>query len=192
MSLTVSAGRPASPMTIFTMKLAVFHTIFNLIGIIVMLPFVSPMVHFFEAFIKTQKQDVDQPKYLTSVAIEFPDTALQAVRQETVHVYDNAIGIIAGGLSLSRDDCLSARDMTEIAAKRARLPEYDVDAAYEKSVKGIYSAIIAFISRVSFSWQMEQSGSLHWLREANQNIVEVVKDIKHLQPNMAALSEFRQ
>ena len=31
---------------------------------------------------------------------------------------------------------------------------------------------------------MEQSGGLHWLREANQNVVEVVKDIKHLQVNM--------
>ncbi len=168
----------------YTLKLAVFHTIFNLIGIVVMLPFVNRLVIFFEAFIKTQQQDIDEPKYLTDAAVEFPDTALQAVRQETVHVYDNAIGIIAAGLGFTKDDVLSERDIAQIARQQSRFVEYDVDVAYEKSVKGIYSAIIAFISKVSFSWQMEQSGGLHWLREANQNIVEVVKDIKHLQVNM--------
>ncbi len=31
---------------------------------------------------------------------------------------------------------------------------------------------------------MEQSGALHWLREANQNIAEAVKDVKHVQRNL--------
>ncbi|MDP7359863.1 MAG: Na/Pi symporter [Pseudomonadales bacterium] len=168
----------------YTLKLAVFHTIFNLIGIVVMLPFINHLVRFFEGFIKAQKQDIDEPKFLNSAAIDFPDTALQAVRQESVHVYDNAMGIIAAGLGFSKEEILSGRDIAEIAKKQTRFPEYDVDVAYERSVKGIYSAIIAFISKVSFSWQMEQSGGLHWLREANQNVVEVVKDIKHLQVNM--------
>ena len=168
----------------YTLKLAVFHTIFNLIGIVVMLPFINHLVRFFEGFIKAQKQDIDEPKFLNSAAIDFPDTALQAVRQESVHVYDNAMGLIAAGLGFSKEEILSGRDIAEIAKKQTRFPEYDVDVAYERSVKGIYSAIIAFISKVSFSWQMEQSGGLHWLREANQNVVEVVKDIKHLQVNM--------
>lgn len=168
----------------YTLKLAVFHTTFNLIGIMVMLPFVNQLVRFFEAVIKTEEKDIDQPKYLTAAAIDFPDTALQAVRQETVHVYDNALGIIAGGLGFTREEVLSNRDITEIAEKQRRVSEYDVDAAYERSIKGIYSGIIAFISKVSFSWQMEQSGSLHWLREANQNIAEAVKDVKHLHANM--------
>jgi phosphate:Na+ symporter len=168
----------------YTLKLAVFHTIFNLIGIVVMLPFINHLVRFFEGFIKAQKQDIDEPKFLNSAAIDFPDTALQAVRQESVHVYDNAMGIIAAGLGFSKEEILSGRDIAEIAKKQTRFPEYDVDVAYERSVKGIYSAIIAFISKVSFSWQMEQSGGLHWLREANQHVVEVVKDIKHLQVNM--------
>ena len=72
-----------------------------------------------------------------------------------------------------------------VAQSQRKLPDFDVDAAYELQVKSLYSAIITFISRAGFSWQDEQSGDIHWLRQANQNMVEAIKASKHLRKNLA-------
>ncbi len=56
--------------------------------------------------------------------------------------------------------------------------------ANRKKVKTLYNAIIAFVSKASFTWEMEQSEALHWFRNATKDMVEALKDVKHMQPNM--------
>ena len=55
---------------------------------------------------------------------------------------------------------------------------------YERHIKGIYSAIVAFISDTTFSRREEQSAELQWLREASTSLVEAVKDTGLLQENL--------
>jgi len=168
----------------YTLKLAVFHTLFNLIGVLVMTPLIKPLVHLLERLIKEKKAEIDRPKYLTDSAIEFPETAAKAVLQESLHVYDNAQSIVIHALGFKKPEVLSTLDLLEIAGAQKKLTKLDIDAAYERSIKGLYSEIIAFISRAGLSWQMEQSADLHHLREANQHVVEAIKDVKHLQKNL--------
>jgi phosphate:Na+ symporter len=168
----------------YTLKLAVFHTLFNLIGVLVMTPLMGPLVALLNRTIKEKKPEIDQPKYLTDAAIDFPETAVKAVLQESLHVYDNAQGILIHALGFRRPEVLSTLNLLELAEAQTKLTRLDIDAAYERSIKGLYSAIVAFISRANFSWQMEQSADLHHLREANQQVVEAIKDVKHLQKNM--------
>ncbi|MBF0255194.1 MAG: Na/Pi cotransporter family protein [Gammaproteobacteria bacterium] len=168
----------------FTMKLAVFHTLFNLVGILVMLPFTNQLVSFLERVIHHERIEIDQPKYLTPSAADFPDTAVQAVRQETEHVYQNAHNIIIHSLGFKRSEVESEEDLLALASSQKHLSKLDIDAAYVRSIKSLYSAIIAFISKVSFTWEEVQAGDLHHLRAANQFIVEAIKDIKHLQKNL--------
>ncbi len=168
----------------YTLKLAVFHTIFNLLGITVMLPFIGMMVTTLEKIIPEKKAEIDQPKYLTGSSAEFPDTAIEALRQESIRVYDAAIRIIIDALGFKKSDVYSEADLVQAASAQMRVHRLDVDSVYERHIKGIYSAIIAFISTTSFSRQDEQSARIHWLREANKNTVEAVKDTKHLQKNL--------
>ena len=74
--------------------------------------------------------------------------------------------------------------------KRPVLP-IDIDAVYERNVKLLYSAIVAFISEAQTRITAEYSEDLYALRTAGRHIVEVVKDIKHLHKNLAvyAVSE---
>ncbi len=167
-----------------TLKLAVFHTIFNLMGILIMLPFINPLVKFLERVLPDKRPDLDQPKYLSDASAEFPDTAIEAVRKETLRVYEAALRIIIGTLGLKPDDLFSSSNLKEIVAEQPSVPAYDVDAEYEKHIKPIYSAIIAFISDTAFSRREEQTSSLQWLRDANRQVVEAVKDTKHLQKNL--------
>ncbi len=168
----------------YTLKLAVFHTLFKLIGILVMTPLIRPLVNLLERAIKEKKSEIDQPKYLTDAAIDFPETAFKAVLQESLHVYDNAQSILIHALGFRRPEVLSTLDLLEVAKAQKKLTMLDIDAAYKRSIKGLYSEIIDFISRVDFSWQITQSADLHHLREANQHVVEAIKDVKHLQKNM--------
>jgi len=170
----------------YTLKLAVFHTLFNTIGVLVMLPLIGRLVSLLEGLFKPKAILVSQPKYLNDATIEFPDTVMEAVRQETLRIWDHTINILAGTFGFERGQICSDTDLAVIAQSQRRLPDFDVDAAYEQQVKSLYSAIITFISRAGFSWQDEQSGDIHWLREANQNMVEAIKASKHLRKNLVA------
>jgi len=172
----------------YTLKLAVFHTIFNLVGVIVMIPFINMMVRWLEKALKEKKSPVEQPIYLTDSALEFADTAVEAVRNETLHLYDNAIEIIAEVIGFTKSEIGSETDLEKFLSKKEKVPKVNIDARYDRNIKGIFSAIIAFISRVRFDWQLEQSGDLHWLRRASRNIVEAIKSTKHLQKNLLKFS----
>jgi len=167
-----------------TLKLAVFHTIFNLIGIVVMLPFINMLVITLERIIPEKKLEIDQPKYLTAASAEFPDTAIEVLRKESMRVYDAALRIIVDVLGFKKSDVLSEADLMQVAVTQKKVHKLDVDVVYERHIKGIYSAIIAFISTTQFSREEEHSARIHWLREANKDIVESVKDTKHLQKNL--------
>ena len=173
----------------YTLKLAVFHTIFNLVGIVVMIPFINMMVRWLEKVFTEKESPVEQPKYLTDSALDYADTAVEAVRKETLHLYDNAIDIIADVIGFTKSEIDSEADLEQLLSTRKKVPEVNIDARYDRSIKGIFSAIIAFISQVRFNWELEQSGDLHWLRRANRNIVEAIKSTKHLQKNLLKFSQ---
>lgn len=169
----------------YTLKLAVFHTLFNIIGVLVMLPLIGRLVTLLEKRFIPEIVHINQAKFLDDSAFEFPDTALEAVRQETLRVWEHSINIMTEAFGFKRKQVCSDMDLAVIAQSQRRLPDFDVDAVYEQQVKTLYSAIIIFVSRAGFSWQEEQSGDIHWLRQANQKLVEILKATKHLRKNLA-------
>jgi phosphate:Na+ symporter len=168
----------------YTLKLAVFHSVFNVLGIVVMLPLLNLLVVNLEKFIPEKKPEVDQPKYLSESSAAFPGTAVEAVRLESLRVYEAALRIIINGLGMKNTDVVSSTDLKQVVAAQNRIHQFDIDAMYERHIKGIYSAIVAFISETTFSRREEQSADLQWLREACIRLVEAVKDTAQLQENM--------
>ena len=173
----------------YTLKLAVFHTIFNLVGIIVTLPFINVMVKMLMTLLTEKEPPIEQPKYLTKSALDFPETAVKAVRMETLHLYENTIQIIGEVIGFSKAEIDSSINLEERIKTKTRLLSIDIDARYIKSIKGIYSAIIVFISKAKFNWEMEQAGDMHRLRRSNIELVETIKATKHLQKNLLKYSQ---
>ena len=169
----------------YTLKLAVFHTIFNLLGVLLMLPFINMMVRFLQRTIKPRTRTGSQPRHLHSATFELPDTAIEAVRKETLHLYDNASAIIAGGLSLDLAEILSGRPIDEIITNSRKPKDFDIDENYDRSVKELFGEIVQFISRAQATMSPEQSEELFMLRAAGRDIVEAIKDTKHLQKNLS-------
>jgi len=165
------------------MKLATFHSLFNLAGIVLFFPFINQQILLLERIFIEKRPAIFKPKYLDSSAMDFPETVVESVRLESIHLYENAVHIILRTFGLRKSDLKKNDSLKQLIERNNRPIEYDIDAGYEKRIKGIYSAIIAFISRAGFTWEMAQSSKLSWLREANKHIVEAIKDTKHLQKN---------
>ncbi len=168
----------------YTMKLAVFHTLFNLLGILVMLPLIGQLVKFLEKLLKRRARRVDEPLYLNDAAMEMPDAALEAVRKETGHLFENAFELIARVLSVEPKALRSDQELADLVHKSPPVERVDIDELYEQRIKSIYSAITAYISRLQMSTTEGSGEKLYNLRLASRNMVEAVKDIKHLQKNL--------
>lgn len=168
-----------------TLKLAIFHTIFNIAGVIIMVPLVNQLVRLVSNVIPERKVSVTEPMYLNDAAFELPDTAIEAVRKEAVHLYDNAFAIIAHGLSLHRHDILSDKDLDTVIVENGNAIKIDIDEEYNKSIKDLYSSIIMYISKAQTVMTPEQNDELFVIRAACRDIVEAIKDTKHLHKNMS-------
>jgi len=168
----------------YTLKLAVFHSLFNLLGIVVMIPFINRLVTFLERVIATPAPDVETPYYLSTSSAEIPDAALEAVRKETVRLYDWAVDIISQGLSLKREMLFSEQSLEDVVKKSDKVTVQDIDELYNRRIKAIYGAIIEFTSHAQSSVGKEQVEGFTSLRQAGRDLVEAIKGIKHLHKNL--------
>ena len=131
----------------YTLKLAVFHTIFNAVGVIIMIPFINHLVRSLERVLPAPTLDLVGTKYLNSSVLDFPETLVEAVRNETFHLYENAFEIIAHGINLHRSEILSGKDLDELIKNDRKAFEINFDDIYERKVKVLFNEIIDFISR---------------------------------------------
>lgn len=169
----------------YTLKLAVFHTVFNVIGVTVMLPLVPQLVLFLQRIIAQPHEDLSTPKYIHESAFDFPETLLGSVRQETIHLYTNAVNVMAHGLNFDPDVIFSSEDLNAYANINRKTLEYDLDRQYNNKVKALYASILEFISKAQTHLPAESSNRLFELRDACLGIVSGVKEIKHLRKNIA-------
>ncbi len=176
--------------TDYALKLAVFHTIFNLLGLIIMLPLIHRLIALLERAILQPDQDMSQPKYLSEAVDEFPQTFKTAMRHEVQHLYDNAVELIIHGLNLHRHEIFTSRDIAATVAASRTPVEFDIDERYEQRVKTLYSAIIEFATRVGAKdMPPEVMEDVYSMRDVSGRIVRAVKSVKHLRRNATRYSE---
>ena len=166
-----------------TMKLAVFHTLFNVTGVIVMVPLINRLSDYLYRIFPERKLDVAEPIYLSEAAFEFPETVLKSVKREVWHLFDSAFELIAHGMNLHRTQILRSPDLKKTIDEDREVHEFDMDLLYETKVKVLYGAIVEFISRSQTEIPSVYAEEMFRLRKAATEIVESVKHIKHLRKN---------
>jgi phosphate:Na+ symporter len=171
-----------------TLKLAVFHTLFNVIGVALMVPFIRTMVKWLEKHLTGEQVERDMPRYLSDASLDIPDVANRAVLKETLHLFDNAFSLVAHGANLRRSLVRGQEDLQQLLDVPADLIEIDLDQRYANMIKDIYSANIEFISRAQAQAPAEYAGSFSALRHANMDIVAAIKAVKHLRKNLQVYS----
>ena len=171
----------------YTMKLALFHTIFNVIGVLAVSPFISVLVKYLNTLFIPKGISKGKPKYLDDAVLALPSTALSAIIMETRHLYDNAFDIITHGLNLKKKNVISIMDLDEVV-KDLHTHKINIDDFYNHWIKGIYSEIIDFSTKAQANMSPEYIEELYKIKLANRDIVEAVKGTKHLQKNLIKYS----
>jgi phosphate:Na+ symporter len=170
----------------FALKLAIFHTIFNAVGIAIMLPLTGPLERFLERRIPEPEPDVSRPRYLNAAVEDFPETLESALRQEVMHLYDNAVKLILHGLNLHRETIFAATDLAS-AVKGSRTPiDLDIGDEYERRVKTLYAAILDFATRAARHRESAPVlvARIDALRDMAGGLVRSVKSVKHIRKNV--------
>ena len=171
-----------------TLKLAVFDSLFKIMGVVLFIPFVDKLVNFLQIRLKpsdtSESKSFDTVKYLNESVLGTSMTTMAAIRKETKHLYDNAFEIIIHGLNIKRSNILSDMPLEEVVKDLYSQSAIDIDDFYHRRIKGIYGEIIDFSTKAQSQMAHEEIEELYKIKLANRDIVEAVKDTKHLQKNL--------
>ncbi|MGB5363912.1 MAG: Na/Pi symporter, partial [Aureibaculum sp.] len=174
--------------TDYTLKLAMFHTIFNILGVLLMIPLIGKLEKLLvKVFKEKVDKDIDEPKYLNESVLEFPASTISALLMESKYLYKNAIfEIVAHGLNIHRDDIKSDQKIKNIIKKSTEDMQIDVENLYYQKVKSIYGEILKYASTAQKSMKLSegQNNKITDIKIANRKMVEIIKDVRELNKNI--------
>ncbi|PRN00276.1 sodium:pantothenate symporter [Arcobacter cryaerophilus gv. pseudocryaerophilus] len=169
----------------WAMKLAVFHTLFNLVGLLIFSFFIPKQVIFLKKlFVEEKESYITKPKFLDMEVVAVPFAALKATRKETIHLYDNASEVLSHAIMLHRHRYLGKKDIDKIVKESSDIIDLNIDEFYESRIKSLYSDIIDYSTYFISELDDEKKLYLNDLRNACRDIAESVKNTKELQKNV--------
>lgn len=170
----------------YAMKLALFHTIFNIIGVLAVSPFTHKLVVFLKGLFNEQQKDISRARYLDDVVVTIPEAAIVALKNEVAHLYDNTIEAIMHALSLHRTQILGIEDdkIKSVVEESTKFIDISMEEFYDKRVKYLYSDIISYSAVAQEKMSVEQSDDIYILKVACRKMVETIKDANELQKNI--------
>lgn len=168
----------------FALRLAVFHTLFNLLGIAIMVPMMARLLQFLERRIASPAPSISKPRYITADLGTFPAPILTALSNELRHLYENAAHLISQGLNLRLEDLTQSKDIAVTVTRSNDPIMLDFERRYDDKVKSLHAAIVEFSAQKATLELPEIAVTrLHELRDAAGAVVRAVKAIKHMRDN---------
>lgn len=164
------------------LRLALFHTLFNLAGIAIMVPLIPRMVVLLERFLKSPRLVVSQARFINPNMIGLPGAALEAVRRELLRLFRRVFSLIAQVLNFDPHALQQLVDDDRLRRLPDRIEAPNVDEIYNTRVKPLHGLIVDFLAHVPV--QNKRAEQAAQLRAACRHLVEAVKDAKHLQKNL--------
>ena len=171
----------------YTLRLAVFLSYFNAVGVIIFYPLIPFIEKMLNKFMKDthKRSKVHSAKYLDEHALQFPDSALEVLNKELLHLYSNANSIIAKSISINNVDIQHSDIPAKDIIKARQIPiNLDYDELYNNRFKEIYSQIIDYAVLAGSNAKPEQLSKIMDIRRAALIMAEALKDMKNAQPNI--------
>lgn len=185
--------------TDYTLKLSIFHSLFNLIGVAMMLPWMKGLVRLLfwilpdrerrtglQLAVQSEERRADSDtRYLNDAAMAYPDAALKVIIEEIRHLLSNMSAVIAYGLYLKRQELDDVDRLQELDAEPTDIDfSRDLSEMYQQHIKGIYSDIIEYSARAETGMNADQQRQVFRLKTTCRQAVEAVKDVQHLRKNL--------
>ena len=167
----------------YGMKLALFHTIFSVTGVILLTPAISLLVKLSEKLIQKKVSSASKPKYLNQSVLSNPDASLAALRKEIINLYENCQKAMLHALNIHTTG-LTRETLKVQLAKELTIIDTDIDEIYQKNLKSLYSEIIKFSSFAQENMFDFQHKKVDELKRAAVLLVEVLRDTRDIQRNV--------
>lgn len=165
------------------MKLALFHTIFSVTGVVLLTPAISLLVKLSEKLIQKKVSSASKPKYLNSSVLSNPDASLAALRKEIINLYENCQKAMLHALNIHTTG-LTKETLSVQLSKELTIIDTDIDEIYQKNLKSLYSEIIKFSSFAQENMFDFQHKKTDELKRAAVLLVEVLRDTRDIQRNV--------
>lgn len=178
-------------------QLALFHTLFNVLGVLLFWPWQPQLAAALTRWlpdkaepavlIATQTEqaaEATQARYLQTSALQTTESAARAVAQELQHMGRLSLEVICHALycplAMLEDP---PRDDAQLRA-RVELQRVDADRLYQLHIKGVYAQLLAFMGKVDLPTDPAQQQFWHDSQVAAFQMVDAVKNAHRLQRNM--------
>jgi phosphate:Na+ symporter len=172
----------------YPLKLAAFHTLFNILGVIIMLPFMKILERLLLKYVKESRvKDIDEPKFLNQAILEFPGTLVVSLVKETKYLFENAIfEIVAHALNMHRSDLISDEKIKSVVKSSKKEMDVNVRDLYIRKVKTIYGEILEYATKAQSELTLEKEANkrITEVKIANRKMVEIIRDVKELRINV--------
>ena len=170
------------------MALAIFHTIFNLLGVLMLAPFIPFMAkHLKRMFVQAEAVPT---KYIHLVDPKIPDTALIALRNEVSSLFVKTMKFALLLANIRPKDIL---DLKHDAKEAVSLNQGRIDFDYPKlydNMKEIEINAVAFINALNQqNLSAEQSQSIEPLLSSVRESVYAAKLLKDIKNNISEFAE---
>ena len=174
------------------LRLALFHTLFNVFGVVLLIGFIPVMANFLNKALKsdTKTQTVSTPLFISEILLSYPDTAMGALNNEVKHLYDNAYMIISRAIGFHREDISSSAAFSSLIKKKDLLKaDIDIAELYNTQIKTLFNAIMDFSTKLQvFTTNREHIERIVSIQIASRKIAEATKNIGLLEDNMKKYS----
>lgn len=168
----------------YTLRLAIFHTLFNVSGVILVSPFIQPMVRMLQRLLPDKDRKIRQPKYLSPAVLGSPHATVMAVKQEARRLYNLSLKVIANGIGLKKGEMLYSVTEANIHQYTESAEKMDINEAYATRIKVIFSAIIEFVVLAREKYSGQYAKTLQIYSRAVRELALAIKAIKHLHKNL--------
>ncbi|MDN5106703.1 Na/Pi symporter [Aliarcobacter butzleri] len=167
----------------YGMKLALFHTMFSAVGIILLTPFIKQLVSISEKLIKKKVSAASKPKYLLKSNLDVPDVAVVSIRKEIINLYENCQKAMLHALNLHTTN-LTKESLNAQLAKELTIIDTNIDEIYQTNIKNLYSEIIEYSSFAQENMLDFHHTEIGDLKRSAALIIEVLKDTRDIQKNV--------
>lgn len=172
----------------YALKLALFHTTINIIGVLCLTPFIDNIARLMIKLIKTKQNllnEYDDVIYLNESAFSHQGAIKEVLLKEIKHLCANSFAITAMTIFI-KPSLINENSNAKLMVQSSRdIEDIDFEGLYQRRIKIIYGKIINFISIASAKEQASDIATdLSNLQQATAMIVESLKDVKHIQKNL--------
>lgn len=171
-----------------TTALALFHTIFNVLGVLILTPFIGFIANTLGDWF--QEKRLVSTKYIHLVDTKVPEAAFVALRNEVTNLFVKSIKFALLIANIRPNDVLIKKnDIRDVVLKNKSVIEFDYLLAYNR-IKEIEVEIVEYVSELNQGvLSAEQSQSIDILLTSTRDSVYAAKILKDVKAN---LDEFSQ